>query len=140
MTVVARAFEWFARVLTGPSIAPPEPQDPPVSFDLAFDLLANPRRRGVIDQLAATDDDALGIKPVAVAIAKQEAGVTDVHPSHDAYKTVYTSLLQSHLPRLDNAGVVEFDTRRTEIRRGPAFAFIADLQREARASFGGETA
>jgi hypothetical protein len=58
--------------------------DPP-SQDELFDVLSNRRRRYAVD-------------------------VEQV--SYDERKRVYTALQQSHLPMMDNAGVVEFDKNR----------------------------
>ena len=74
-----------------------------------FAALANRRRRHVLYYLR--DHDRAQIDDLAVHIAawEQEIPVTEVLPE-DADR-VYTDLVHSHLPKLADYGLVEYDRR-----------------------------
>jgi hypothetical protein len=71
-----------------------------------YDILRNERRRGVLRELAA-NGLASTIGRLADEIAAQEAG--EAPPPTDVRQSVYVSLHQTHLPKLDNLGVVRYD-------------------------------
>ncbi len=82
-----------------------------------FDLLRNQRRRFVLHYLKHYDGDGpveLGELATQVAAWENDVGVDEVTSSQR--KRVYTTLQQSHLPKLDEAGIVEFDAGRGQIR------------------------
>lgn len=74
-----------------------------------FEMLSSRRRRHALQALAATDEIDLGPLAEQVAAWENEKSVAAV--TSDERKRVYTSLQQSHLPKLDDAGLVEFDKR-----------------------------
>ena len=80
-----------------------------------FDLLRNQRRRFVLHYLKS-NDEAVELGDLATQVAAWEYGVTTQEVSSDQRKRVYTTLQQSHLPKLDEAGIVEFDSSRGIIR------------------------
>lgn len=72
-----------------------------------FDLLGNRRRRYVLCYLV------FGTGPIAASdlaerIAEWEAGAAEEVTSSE-YQSVYNSLYQTHFPRLEAAGLVEYD-------------------------------
>ncbi|ADJ15905.1 DUF7344 domain-containing protein [Halalkalicoccus jeotgali] len=71
------------------------------------DVLRNDRRRAVISTLGDADGVAQ-IRDLADRIASTETGTTP--PPQNARQSVYVSLHQTHLPKLDSLGVVEYDT------------------------------
>jgi len=86
-----------------------------ISRDDAFEVLSNQRRRYTLHYLQHNGDDAtLGDVAEQVAAWENEKGVPEVASSER--KTVYTSLQQFHLPKLDDQGVVEFDQRSGRIQ------------------------
>ncbi|MFD1597412.1 DUF7344 domain-containing protein [Halobellus rarus] len=87
-----------------------------LSKDETFDLLKNSRRRGVIRYLHDHGGSAV-LSDVAEHIAAEENGVTVRELSSDQRKRVYIGLYQSHLPKLDSAGVIEYDKNRGTIER-----------------------
>lgn len=112
---------------------PPAKTDTP-TLDLACTLLKNDRRRRVIQYLAATDPDAwheLGDLTDRLAATEHPADPV----GSDERKAVYVSLYQTHLPKLDGAGVVVFDSDRTKVRAGPAFDAVHDFLTDARETF-----
>ncbi|RNJ27112.1 DUF7344 domain-containing protein [Halosegnis longus] len=74
-----------------------------------FDALSNRRRRYALQALMGTDGVELGMLAEQVAAWELEKEISAVDSTER--KRVYTSLQQSHLPRLDDAGLVRFDKR-----------------------------
>jgi hypothetical protein len=76
--------------------------------DLVFDILSSPRRRYVLYYLRKTN------QPVALNdLAEQVAAWENESPvdalSDQQRKRVYVSLYQTHIPKLDSVGVIEYD-------------------------------
>jgi predicted transcriptional regulator len=84
--------------------------DPP-SQDELFDVLSNRRRRYAVHALKR-EHGPVELGDVAEQVAAWEYDVDVEQVSYDERKRVYTALQQSHLPMMDNAGVVEFDKNR----------------------------
>ena len=90
-----------------------------IPHDEAFDLLSNHRRRYALHYLQRERTRVdLGELAVQIAAWENETRVRDV--SSAERKRVYTALQQIHLPRMDEAGVVEFDDRAGTVTLGPA--------------------
>ncbi|MGB9986737.1 DUF7344 domain-containing protein [Salarchaeum japonicum] len=77
-----------------------------------FDLLSNERRCRSIEYIVTAEDTTL--RALADLVAADEAG-TDT-PSDAVRTAVYVSLRQVHLPRLAEAGLVEFDADENTVR------------------------
>ena len=75
-----------------------------------FSVLSNRRRRFALHALCQRDD-AAELGWLARRVAAWEQGVSPAEVESDARKSCYVSLQQSHLPRMDEVGVVEFDKR-----------------------------
>ncbi|MCD2203017.1 DUF7344 domain-containing protein [Halobacterium sp. KA-6] len=84
--------------------------EPPTEDEL-FDVLSNRRRRYAAHALKAVDSTA-EIGDVAEQVAAWEYGVDVDQVSYEERKRVYTALQQSHLPKMDDVGVVNFDKNR----------------------------
>jgi DNA-binding transcriptional ArsR family regulator len=69
-------------------------------------ILANERRRAVIERLDASPG-TVTVRDLSTAIAEAETGQSP--PPARVRESVYTSLHQTHLPKLDDVGVVEYD-------------------------------
>lgn len=89
------------------------------SLTRLFDALSDPHRRDALYSLKAS------AKPVALAdlatdIAEQETKRTDGELPADKRKQVRTALRHNHIPRLVDAGLVEYDPekRTVEYRSG----------------------
>jgi len=81
-----------------------------LSKDDVFFLLKNRRRREVVEHLIGADGDVQFDDLVrAVAAEEMEKGIEEL--TYKERKSVHTSLYQSHLPKLQEAGVVEYDRR-----------------------------
>lgn len=91
---------------------------PEPSLDTVFDLLANRRRRYVLYCLADGDEETvLKVEEIAAQIASWERE-WNATASEDAAarRTVRIDLHHNHLPRLDDAGLIEYDARTETIR------------------------
>ncbi len=78
-------------------------------------LLANPRRRYVIASLQASEEP-LEIGTLAEGLVAWEEGVPVAEVRSHQRKTGYTALQQRHLPKLDDAGLIDFDKRSGTVR------------------------
>jgi DNA-binding transcriptional ArsR family regulator len=82
-----------------------------LSKDVIFELLKNRRRREVLSYLLEADE-TVTLGELAEQIAAWEND-TDVNAlSSDQRKRVYVALYQTHLPKMDDAGIVEYDQDR----------------------------
>jgi DNA-binding transcriptional ArsR family regulator len=79
-----------------------------LSDDEIFDVLQNERRRYVLQYLRQHGGPVtLGDLASHVAAAEYDCAFEDV--SSAQRKRVYTTLQQSHLPRMDEAGIIAYD-------------------------------
>lgn len=77
--------------------------------EVAFEVLSSQRRRYVLHYLLGECDGSSELRELTTRIAAWE---NDTDPSSVTSKQrmrVYTALRQSHLPKMDREGVVEFD-------------------------------
>ena len=77
------------------------------------DLLSNDRRRETIDILLDTDADQLELRDLAGKIAARECENGEPERQHE--QSVYVSLHQTHLPKLDNCDLIEYDDDRKAV-------------------------
>lgn len=77
-----------------------------LSQDRVFDILSNPRRRFVLHYLSR-QSDSVPLRELADEVARWETGDETLSPQQR--KRVYVSLYQTHIPRLADAGMIEFD-------------------------------
>lgn len=83
-----------------------------------FDILKNQRRRRVIQYLNGRDGP-VAIGDLSEHIAALENDTTASALTSQERKRVYVGLYQSHLPKMDDAGVVAFNKPRGVVRLGP---------------------
>lgn len=95
--------------------------DPPrtIAKDTVFHLLQNSRRRSVLRLLIACDADGVSMREVAERVAAWENDTTVSRLSSMERQRVYIALYQSHLPKLDDHGVIEYDRDRGTLRAMP---------------------
>ncbi|MFC6756379.1 MULTISPECIES: DUF7344 domain-containing protein [Haloarcula] len=106
---------------TGPSTAaevtPAQqsgPDETQLSRDEAFEMLSNRRRRFILHYLQDAQT-VVTLSDLAEQVAAWENETDIASISANERKTVYTSLQQFHLPKMDETGVVEFDDRVGEV-------------------------
>ena len=88
---------------------------PPLEPDERFHLLQTERRRSVIEYLrdAETDDDGhVWMRDIAEQVAAWENDTSVAQLSSTERQRVYIPLYQNHLPKLDEAGVIEYNQSR----------------------------
>jgi len=84
------------------------PSEQPLSQDDVFELLSSPRRRYVLYHLRETKDP-IELTTLAEQVAAWENETSVEEITEQERKRVYVSLYQTHIPRLDEAGVVSYD-------------------------------
>jgi hypothetical protein len=85
--------------------------DESLSEDELFDVLASRRRRYAVHALEDVDGETdLGTLAEQVAMWEYDVDVGEL--SSTERKRVYTALQQSHLPKMDEAGLVDFNKDR----------------------------
>ncbi len=83
-----------------------------------FDVLHNQRRRYVLQYLDRFDEP-VGLSELAVQVAAWEYQIPAKEVTDDQKKRVYTTLQQTHLEKMETAGIVEYDSEENLIRRTP---------------------
>ena len=71
-----------------------------------YAILANERRRHALDGLRSTGG-TVSVHELSTLVASRETGESP--PPKRARESVYTSLVQTHLPKLEAAGVIAYD-------------------------------
>jgi hypothetical protein len=79
-----------------------------------YDILRNDRRRFVIDTLR-DDGGRATVGSLADQLASEESGESP--PPKNVRQSVYVSLHQTHLPKLDDLGIVTYDANAKTVER-----------------------
>lgn len=83
-----------------------------------FEVLGNERRRACLQRLADRET-GLSVSDLGRQVART---VTDTETESDAvYDSVYISLCQTHLPKLDAVGLVDYNREEKRVAHGPRF-------------------
>ena len=105
-----------------------ERENDSISTDELFALLSNGRRRHVLEFLSENGGE-ITLRELATTIAAEENGLEPVEVNYTQRKRLYTSLYQSHLPRMERSGVIEYDRNSGMVTLGPkAEGFDAYLE------------
>ena len=84
--------------------------------DKIFDVLSNERRRYALDYLKRHDDRTVALRELVDHIAATENEIPEEALHYEQRKRVYSSLRQTHLPRLADFGLIEYNEDRGEVR------------------------
>ncbi len=99
-----------------PSITEPltdHPADDQLDRDDIFEILSNRRRRYILHYLKEHDSESeVGLREVVDQVAAWENNTSIENLQSASRKRVYTAIKQSHLPKLKDKGVIEFDRQR----------------------------
>jgi DNA-binding transcriptional ArsR family regulator len=90
-------------------------QEETLSRDDVFEVLSNARRRCALHYLKQHDGRRVELRELVDHIAAWENDTTTEKIGGDERKRVYTALRQNHLPKLDEAGIVDYAQRRGEV-------------------------
>lgn len=104
---------------TGPSWPADEALPSPTTLDLdhVYEAVSNSRRRYVCYALLGSGEWSLD--DLATRVAAWEAGVPDEEVTDERRRRLYVALYHSHVPKLAERGIVEFDAGRETVRPGP---------------------
>jgi hypothetical protein len=78
------------------------------------DVLRNDRRRLALDCLQGVDSCSMSLRELSEAVASLETG--EEPAPRDKRQSVYVSLHQTHLPKLDDLGIVDYDSTSKAVR------------------------
>lgn len=81
------------------------------SESAVFSILKNARRRHVLRYIVR-EDRTVSLAELAVYIAAKENDVSSELVTSAQRKRVYVALYQTHMPKLDDAGAVDYDSAR----------------------------
>ncbi|MXR40125.1 hypothetical protein GRX01_01965 [Halobaculum sp. WSA2] len=90
----------------------------PITTDAALRLLAERQRRAVVRRLADAEEPVT-VESLAASLATTTSDVAGVR----------IGLRHSHLPKLHDADVIDYDAEDGTVRRGPRFDAVASLLR-----------
>jgi hypothetical protein len=80
-----------------------------LSQDRIYDILSSSRRRYILLQLKQREQP-VELTELAEELAAWENDTTVAELSKEDRKRVYVSLYQTHVPKLDEAGLIEYDS------------------------------
>lgn len=87
-------------------------------LDIIFEILKNRRRRRVLHHLNEREEDSIDLGSLAEHVAALENDKSIAALTSGERKRVYVGLYQCHLPKMNDAGVVDFDRNRGTIELG----------------------
>ncbi len=103
-------------------LQPPRGEQRPTKDDI-FDILRNRRRRYVLEYLGE-HEGVVELSELAEALANWENEEEGAYITHRDRKRAYVSLYQTHLPKLDRAGIVEYNQPRGTVETGPDYRYV----------------
>lgn len=80
-----------------------------------FEVLSNERRRYALDYLKQHVDRRVDLRELVEYVAIQESNIDPDALDYGHRKSVYTALRQTHLPKLSESGMVEYDSECGEV-------------------------
>ena len=86
-----------------------------LSKDDTFHLLQNSRRRAVLRHMLAADGEQFDMARLAEVVAAWEHDTTVQRLTSDQRQRVYIAFYQSHLPKLDEHDVIDYDQNRGDV-------------------------
>lgn len=96
-----------------PDDAPDQASAPTeLSKDEIFFALSNHRRRYVLHYLKQVDDELVELSELSEHVAAWDNGIPVGETTSTQRKRAYVSLRQTHLPKMNELGIIDFDTIR----------------------------
>ncbi|NHN61153.1 MULTISPECIES: hypothetical protein [Halorussus] len=103
--------------------SPEETEADEPTRDEIFEIVSNQRRRHVVHYLRQ-QDRPVELRELSTHLAAWENEDPPAAITHDQRRRVYTALRQSHLPKMDEVGVVDFDADRGVVRPSEGMADV----------------
>ncbi len=113
MAELSHDGEWTTR-------SPTESEDDRLSLDCVFAMLRSNRRRSAIRCLLRTTEP-ISVEELTTAVAEYEEGETVTQNQHRRY---YSTLYQLHLPKLADAGLIEYDESNHEVSTNDSIRWV----------------
>lgn len=108
-------------------LATPDQQTISLSEDELYEVLSARRRRMVIRLLAGTYDPETETYVEVNELARAFAHTNCERPDAQDRKRYYISLVQTHLPLLDEVGLIEYHERPKKIEASAEVVVVADV-------------
>jgi len=86
--------------------------DSDIPRDQLFGMLSNRRRRWVLHALKQQDSETVSFGTLVETVSSWEYERDPAELSWKERKRIYTALRQSHLPKLDETGIINYDQHR----------------------------
>lgn len=86
-----------------------------LSKEEIFKVLSNQRRRWMLQYLKQNGDDPVSLRHIVDHVTAMENDVPVHQIDSTNRKNVYTALKQTHLPKLHEKGIIEYDPQRGRI-------------------------
>ena len=96
----------------------PSEESEPLPLDIVFEILKNKRRRLVLRYIKDEDDPPVDLGELAEHVAALENDKSVSALTSGERKRVYVGLYQCHLPKMDDADIVDFNRNRGTIELG----------------------
>lgn len=100
-----------------------DPPPPELTQDTVFSVLSNERRRRVLRCLQEKPSGS-DIRELSRHLAAWENDIPEEAVTYKQRKRVYTSLHQTHLPALADAGVIDYDRDRGTVELTPQASIL----------------
>jgi hypothetical protein len=113
----------------------PAERDDPDRSEALIELLANARRRYLWQHLRREGGE-VSLQEASRVIAGRELDKPPSAVTYDERKSVYTSLLQFHCPKMADAGLVEFDRRAARVAPAEEADLVVELEPDRRRAAG----
>lgn len=114
------------QIFTDEENKPANEATPSLSMAETLNLLSHTRRRAAIEQLSNSKENSISVTELAEQIACAENGCSPSELKDDERQQVCIALLHSHLPRLENADIVIYNTEKMTVTAGPLFEHLWD--------------
>lgn len=100
--------------------------------DILFELLKDPRRRIVIRVLG--DQEEIEVSDLVEQVIREQTG-TGSEEDRKEFKKHYVALWQTHLPKIDMAGLIDFDEDENIVQVKEEGVLVSELLKAIEPSF-----
>lgn len=104
-----------ARPVSAGPAANSEPYEDGLTQETAFEMLSNQRRRQILHYLFQ-QEEPVSVRELSAQLAAWENEIATEEVSYQQRRRVYTALRQVHLPKLGNAGIIDYDPRQARAK------------------------